>query len=127
MGALLFGGGIVILALLYLTTSAVTVLATNEDCDPIRVTGSIPVRLPGLSLPDTIPTGTTQTFRVPRVVATIDASNDDPIRISLLGMQFPATMRPGLSVTADGMQIIGNFTTIRLGEQPVHKIVIACR
>ncbi len=127
LGTALVGVGVVSAGLIYLKQSAVTVTVANRGCDDLVVTGSVPVKLPGVTVPDRIPSGRSATFTVPPLIATVDATSDAVINISILGTRFSFTMDPGVTVSFDGIPLRGKTTQIQLGEKPVHDVVIACR
>jgi|GEM_PF-3664429 len=120
-------GSIAVIAgfFVYLSHSAVTISVTNTGCGTLPVTIVPPVTTPGVSIPKIIPEGNS-TITLPPLSGVIDATWDNRIRITTLRNVFPFEIRDGLRVTFDGMDIIGNFTSLNLGDQKVHDVTISC-
>lgn len=126
MGTALVGVAVVSAGLIYLKNTKVSVTVTNRGCEDLIVTGSVPVNLPGMTIPDRIRSGGSATFTVPPLTATVDATSDR-VTIRTLGTSFSFDLDPGVSLSFDGTSLRGTSTTLRLGEKPTHNVVISCK
>lgn len=112
----------------YLSSNAVELTVTNRGCAPLTVAGNMPVSLPGVSLPGKpIPSGSSETFKLPPLSATVDATTRGTITLSTLGSTVTFQLDPGIGVTLNGESLIGKQTTVNLGERPKHEVVVSCR
>ncbi|HLD24639.1 MAG TPA: hypothetical protein VJB96_01850 [Patescibacteria group bacterium] len=127
MGTALVGVAAVSAGLIYLKQSAVAVTVSNRGCDDMTVTGSVSVKLPGISVPDRIPSGGSATFTVPPMNATVDATAPNVITFTTMGAHFSFDLDPGISITFDGKSLRGQRATLRLGDKLAHDVVITCR
>lgn len=123
--------GLVTLAaagLVLLNATSVKIHITNDGCSPVTPVTSVPIRIPGLSLPnETIPDGGTATAVIPRLAVTVDGTDRSNIRLSGYGLNFQFELGgEGIDLLFDGSSLLGRRTTINLGEQPEHQVMIRC-
>lgn len=120
---------LIAVGLVLLNSASVKINITNDRCEPITPVSSIPIRIPGLSLPkDTIAAGETAIAVIPRLTLTVDGTDRQTIRLSGYGLNFQFHLGgQGIDVVFDGTSLLGKQTTIRLGDQPEHQVTIRCR
>lgn len=125
-----FLGGIVAAgaAVYYLSSNAVELTVTNQGCAPLTVAGNVPVSLPGVSLPGKpIPSGSSETFKLPPLLATVDATNRYNITLSTLGSTVTFQLDPRIAITLNGESLIGKRTSVNLGSRPKHIVIVSCK
>lgn len=120
---------IVAAGLVLLNATAVKIHIANDGCEPVTPVTSVPIRIPGLSLPnETIPDGGTATAMVPRLTVTVDGSDPSIVRLTGYGLNFQFELGgEGIDLIFDGSSLLGRRTTINLGEQPEHQVTVRCR
>ena len=124
--------GLVTLAaagLVLLNATSVKIHITNDGCDPVTPVTSVPIRIPGLSLPnETIPDGGTATAVIPRLTVTVDGTDRQNIRLSGYGLNFQFNLSgEGIDLIFDGSSLLGAYRTIDLGDQPEHQLTVRCQ
>jgi len=127
-------GGLVVVAIaigalvIYLERTAVEVVVINNGCSPIMAAG-VPFDLPGLHLPgQPIPSGGRGIARVPRMTVDIDATQQGRVTVTILGFSVPVQIgQRATDVRLDGLPILGQRTSLRLGTRRQHELVVSCR
>lgn len=120
---------VVAAGLVFLNATSVKIHITNDGCSPVTPVTSVPIRIPGLSLPnETIPDGGTATAVIPRLTVTVDGTDRSNVRLSGYGLNFRFELSGGgIDLLFDGTSLLGRRTTINLGEQPEHQLRVQCR
>lgn len=114
--------------LVLLNATSVKIHITNDGCSPVTPVTSVPIRIPGLSLPsETIADGGTATAVIPRLTVTVDGTDQSNIRLTGYGLNFQFNLSgEGIDLVFDGSSLLGRRTTINLGEQPEHQVIVLC-
>lgn len=112
--------------LVLLNATSVKIHISNDGCSPVT---SVPIRIPGFSLPsETIPDGGTATAVIPRLTVTVDGTDRNNIRLSGYGLNFQFNLSgEGIDLVFDNSSLLGVRRTINLGDQPEHQLIIRCR
>lgn len=115
--------------LVLLNATSVKIHITNDGCSPVTPVTSVPIRIPGLSLPnETIADGGTETAVIPRLTVTVDGTDRQNIHLSGYGLNFQFNLSgEGIDLVFDGASLLGARRTINLGDQPEHQLIIRCR
>ncbi len=127
-------GGLVVVAIaigalvIYLERTTVEIVVINNGCSPIMAAG-VPVDLPGLHLPgQPIPSGGRGIARVPCMTVDIDATQQGRVALVILGLSVPVQIGQRVTdVRLDGVPILGQRTSLRLGTRWQHELVVSCR
>lgn len=120
---------VVAVGLAALQTTAVNITIRNLGCDTMIPSTSMPVAIPGLSLPkDPIPSGGSAMATIPGLTFTIDGTQ----RGSLTAKAFTFTMGFELSgglrdVKLDGASLLDKITVVKLSEKKEHELAFVCR
>jgi hypothetical protein len=120
---------ILAVAIAVLKFSEVEVVIRNRGCEPLRPAVSMPVRIPGLSLPsEPIPDGGQASAYLPPLKFTVDGSGGSTIRISAFGLHLDYELEGrGIDVAFNGESLIGKQMSIDFGSQKQHDLVVTCR
>ena len=128
-------GGLVVVAVVvgavvgYLEYTAVEVAIVNDGCSPIVLPGLLPISIPGISLPERpILPGGREKATVPRIRVGVDATQADTVALIILGVSVPYRLGGDISsVRVDGVEILGQRTSIDLAQRREHELVVSCR
>lgn len=106
-----------------LKVTEVSVTIKNIGCDTLTPPS---MSVPGLKLPGSIPTGGEAVAKIPPLSFTVDATNRNIARVTILGIgyNFPAG---SVRATFDGQELTGAKTDINLGSQKDHTLTIQCK
>lgn len=122
MVALLAAGAVAYVS----TRGSVTLVITNKKCAPIRVPAP-PVPIPGLRIPkDPIAADEEGRIQLPPLTFQIDAIHPDVTVVRLFDIPIPVSMPEDVIASFDGIRLVKNEMTVRLGEKPVHTLFISC-
>jgi len=132
LGSIVLGGFIVSavavgVAVTYLSFASVKVVIKNQGCETINTVAWMPVKFPGLELPnEPIPSGGSATAKVPPLTFMVDSTGGS-VKLSAfsLNMKFDLT-EPGIDFIFNGSSLLGNLTEINLGQRPQHELVVKC-
>jgi len=120
-------------AALYLNVKMTTISIKNNGCDTIMPVTYIPIKIPGLSLfNEPIVDGGTGTIKLLPIPVTVDASQRGSISVGVSAVTMPIPSGENVaaaasSITFDGVELLGEKTTLNLANRPSHEIVITCR
>lgn len=117
-------------AIIYLKSNAVAVTIKNQGCSPIQTVAWLPpVTLPGLQLPTgPIPSGGQATAKLPPLSFTVDNTDPNEIILRAFGMTLRFSLASaGITLVFDGSSLLNRLSTINLGEQKEHMLVVSCR
>ncbi|HCR81454.1 MAG: hypothetical protein UY13_C0002G0146 [Candidatus Pacebacteria bacterium GW2011_GWB1_47_8] len=118
----------VVAGLSFLKTNSVTVTITNQGCDSLTVNQSLPLSLPGLTIPQgEIPDGATVQAELPPLTVTVASQPSGLITLSALSLKINFELDPGTTLSFNDQSLMGQTQTIKLGEKDTHFLVIACR
>ena len=112
-----------------LQVTAVTLTISNQGCSPINPVVNLPFPVAGISLPrETIPDGGSGVATLPPLTVTVDGTASRTVRLTALKLSMNFELgSPGISLTLDGQPLRGRVTTINLGSQKSHSLLISCR
>jgi hypothetical protein len=129
VGGLIVVAVVVAAAVIYVERTAMDVVIINNGCSPIRLAGGFPIDLPGLHLPrEAIPSGGRAVVQVPRMTVHLDATGGDRVGLTVLGITRPFDIgRRATQILWDGRPLLGQRTTLNLGSQPQHELVVTCK
>lgn len=121
--------GAVVGGLAYLAVSSVSIVIKNQGCEPIAPVVYMPIPLPGIDFPERpIPDGGQDTMRIPGLSFTVDGTTPGTIRLTALKITFTFTLADsGIDLLLNGQSLIGKQTTVNLGEQKTHELVMMCK
>ncbi|MBI2010304.1 MAG: hypothetical protein HYS86_03985 [Candidatus Chisholmbacteria bacterium] len=127
LGAITAIAVVVAAGLMALDRLAVEVTIQNNGCDTLHPQVSVPISLPGLRLPTaSIPSGSTATAEVPPLTFTVDGTRENIVNLSALGLNFDFAYSGNVQVNLDGQELIGTRTTVNLGSQKTHHLILSC-
>ncbi len=110
-----------------LRATEVSIIVKNTNCGAIDPSGQFSINMPGLSLPsEPIAAGSQTVAKLPPVTATVDASTQGEIVVSLFGVNRSFPLR-SMDVLYDGKLLNGTTTKIELGSQKTHMVELRCR
>jgi len=112
-----------------LQLTSVEIRIKNSGCETIHPVVSFPVKIPGLTLPDTpIPSGGEGVAKLPPLTLTADGTKPNAIHLTGYGISYNFTLgTSGISLFFDGQPLNGNKTTLALGSSKEHELLIECR
>lgn len=112
-----------------LQVTAVTLTITNAGCEPINPVVNLPFPIAGISLPkETIADGGSGMATLPPLTVTVDGTSPRTVMLTALKLSMTFELgSPGISLTFNGEPLLGRVSTIRLGEQKSHTLLISCR
>lgn len=113
---------------LYLSANSVRVTITNQNCQTINPRFDLPVKIPGLELPDQpITAGGQATMKLPPLKFTVDGTGGRQVLLKAYGLKFNfALENASIDVLLNDTSLLGTRTTVKLGSQPEHQLVIQC-
>lgn len=110
-----------------LETTSVEITVANRGCNTMYPTSYTSIPLPGISLPkDPISDGQTGTVRLPPLTLNADGTTPGMIRLSALTFNFTFDIPSDVTITFDGDELNDTTTTLHLGSQKHHDLVVAC-
>lgn len=111
-----------------LKTTSVDILIQNDGCSPLEAKSSIPVNIPGLSLPNTsIVSGSSATATIPPLTLTVDGSSRGSLKLTVLTFSMSFDLSGADDIIFDGTSLVGAQTSIALSAKKEHMLVIRCR
>ena len=118
----------VAVGLVLLKTTSVEVFIQNDGCGTMKVANSLPVPIPGFSLPDApIPDGGSSTAALPPVTVHIDGTGVGALNLKTFNFEITFDLPNNISdVTLDGTSLLGTETEVRLGERDEHLLTLTC-
>lgn len=127
LGSITAVATVIAAGLIALDRLAVEVTIQNSGCDTLNPQVSVPISLPGLKLPtEPIPNGASATAVVPPLTFTVDGTRNKVVNLSALGLNFDFAYSGDVSVNLDGRELIGSRTTVNLGSQKQHQLILSC-
>ena len=111
----------------FLNSRAVNVTIKNVGCKPIRPISERVVNLPGLKLPsEVIASGGEGVAKIPGLKFTV-AMNQNGVNLSAFNFSRNFKMANEVKeVIYDGQPLMGKTTTVDLGSQKEHSVVLRC-
>jgi hypothetical protein len=114
---------------LVMQQTGVTLRIENEGCEDFVASGSMPVQLPGLRLPNgPIPSGSYADAVIPPLPIEVDGTQAGMLTLKALSVtvtfQLPSNI---LFVTLNGTSLLGERQEIRLSDFKHHTLVLKCR
>ena len=115
-------------AVFAMQATAVTITIQNKGCGTMYPSGSIPISIPGLSLPkDPIPSGGSANVVIPGVTVNVDGTQKGAVSLGVLNyslsFQLPLNVK---DVTMDGTSLLGKKTEVKLSEKNQHALSLVC-
>lgn len=112
----------------YLQTKSATVNITNQGCDSLVINQSLPLSLPGLKIPQgEIPAGTTVQAVLPPLTVKVNSLPSGLVTLTAFNFKINFELEPQMALTFNGQSLLDQASTIKLGEQATHSLIIACR
>lgn len=126
LGTITIAATIIAAGLIALKSVAVEVAIQNQGCDPINPQVSIPISLPGLSLPSqTIPSGGKASATLPPLKFTVDARGQS-VHLSAYSFNLNFAYSGRVDILFNGSSLINKNTQINLGSQKHHSLILRC-
>lgn len=111
-----------------LEATSVDVTVTNRSCDTISPVSYASIPLPGISLPkEPITNGGSGLVKMPPLSLTVDGTKPGLIGLSALKLNYQFSFPAGTTLTFDGKVLNGATTSLNLGGQKHHTLVVICR
>lgn len=126
----LAGGALVVgAAATVLSFTAVKIVIKNRGCDPIQPVVYMPVSIPGLSLPyHVIADGGEGVAKLPPITLTVSSEGRQNIRLSAAGVNLSFSLRSSnIDLIFNNQSLLGGETTIDLGKQKQHELIVSCK
>lgn len=119
---------IVAIGVVALQQTSVEVTIRNEGCPTVYPSTSIPVSLPGLSLPsEALVSGGSVEAKLPGVPVYVDGTSRSALTIKVLTVTLtfglPSNVR---DVTLNGATLLGKETNVSLSGKEKHELVLYC-
>lgn len=113
--------------LILLKSVAVEVVIFNRGCDTISPALSVPVNLPGFSLPSRpILSGQSGLATVPPLTVEVDNQQNGNWQVAAYGLKFSFAVPGGVEVSFDGRNLSSQKSALNLGSVKKHELVIQC-
>ena len=112
-----------------LQTTSVQITVHNNGCSTIQSSASIPIPIPGISLPKgPIPNQASANMTLPPLTVSVDGTQKAIITMKALGFHGSLQLGSDISdVTMDGISLLRKNTDIHLSEKKEHSLVIICK
>ncbi|MBI4062323.1 hypothetical protein HY410_00205 [Candidatus Gottesmanbacteria bacterium] len=111
-----------------LEATAVEITVANRGCNTLYPTSYTSIPLPGISLPkDPIADGQSGVVRMPPLTLAVDGKTPGNIRLSAFNFKYTFEVPSDVTITFDGEVLNNVSTTLRLGSQKHHDLIVACR
>lgn len=119
---------VAVVAVVALQATSVQISIENKGCGTLQVYGSLPIPLPGFSLPkDPIPSGGSGVVTIPPLSVTVNGTKPGMLTLKALSFsatfELPSTLK---SVTMDGAALLGKTTVISLSAKKLHALILTC-
>jgi hypothetical protein len=110
-----------------LHTTAVTVSIENDGCGTIQAASSVPISLPGLSLPnEPINAGESSVATLPPLPLSVDGTSGNSLSLKAAGLSLSIELSGVKDVTFDGESLLNKSTELSLGSAKEHTLMISC-
>lgn len=127
LGAVTATAVVIATGLMILKQTAVEIIIVNDGCQTLNPTVSVPVFLPGLSLPSQpIPSGAKATAIVPPLNFEVDGRKTGNLRLKAYGLNLNFVYPEGVEIRLDDQSLIGKTTQADLGTKKLHQLLIRC-
>ena len=115
-------------AVIALQSTSVKISIRNQGCGTMQASASVPVPLPGLSLPsDPLPSGGTVVATIPPLTVDVDGTQEGVLTLRALNFTMTFELPDDTSdVTMNGASLLGKKSTIRLREHKEHSLILIC-
>lgn len=116
-----------ILGILYfINSSSVVINIQNNGCPTIRPPVNLPKLIPGISIPESIPSQGQAQARVPPVKFQVNAGPNN-IKLSAFGLNYNfALNQRTTNLVFDNKPLIGDNLTVNLASAKEHTLIITC-
>lgn len=104
------------------------IVIKNNGCQPLVPSVRLPIEIPGLTLPtEPINNGDQAVAKIPPLTFKVDNSAGNTIMLTALNFTMGFSLGSGgTDVTWNGTSLLGKTTTIDLGKQSSHTLIISC-
>jgi hypothetical protein len=113
----------------YMNATATQLAIENRACAPFSFGAQVPFAdWVGFQFPEKpIPTNGSDTAKIPRLVAVIDATQPGRISVSVLGATYPIPVARTLQdATLDEIALLGQYHRVDFGSQDKHTLILTC-
>jgi hypothetical protein len=116
-------------AVVALQTTSVEVFIKNQGCGTLQPFVSMPISLPGLSLPkDPIQSGGMAVAELPPLPVDIDGTVRGIVTMRALTLTMSLELPSNINdVTLNGASLLGKKSKVYLSERQEHELVLVCR
>ncbi len=107
---------------------SVNITIRNQGCSPINPATTVPVSLPGFSLPkEAIESGQSAVATIPAIPVTVNATNPNSITVSISAYTLPFDLTGGdVDFIFDGTSLLNKNTSLNLGGTKEHELIVSC-
>ena len=127
LGLITAAAVLVAVGLNYLQSHSVAVTVTNDGCDSLVISRSLPFSIPGLKIPQgEIPDGSSVEAVLPPLTFTVNAASSSNVSITAFKFEIAFELDPGTDLIFNGSSLLGKTSTLRLAEADQHSLVIQC-
>ena len=108
--------------------TSVQITIQNKGCATMYPSGSIPISIPGLSLPsEPIASGGSAVMTIPPFALHVDGTKSGAVTLTALNYTFTFQLPGNVSdVTLNGQSLLGTKTEVHLSEEETHTLVLKC-
>ncbi|MDO8435116.1 MAG: hypothetical protein Q7S89_00315, partial [bacterium] len=108
--------------------AAVQISIQNQGCGTMKVSGSVPISIPGLRLPtEDIQSGGSALVELPGFTVNVDGTMPGVLSLSVLTYALTFQLPNNIEdVTMNGTSLLGKKSDVKLSEQDKHTLALKC-
>ncbi|MBI2611660.1 hypothetical protein HYW54_02860 [Candidatus Gottesmanbacteria bacterium] len=128
LGIITIGALLVVGAIKFLESSAVSITIKNQGCVSLTPIARLPVPIPGIKLPEeTIPDGGEGIAVVPPLDVNVNGTQPGSVTLSALGFSMGYYLPgPNVDVIFNNQSLIGKRTLVKLSDSKQHTLIVNC-
>jgi hypothetical protein len=127
LGLVTFTAAIIAIAAVYLQSQAVTIHLISQDCPDIPIENPLPFPLPGLRLPNSLPSNATTQATIPPLKIHANLALISSSSVTFLGYRLSFQVpRYITNITINNLSLINTPQTVDFSTQPEHTVQLTC-